>query len=139
MLSLRKKLIYHILKLPKYQIRNRSIFVKLYVSATLTILAFFILSCDYNNSTPAGSYPLRENEVRGKVIFVDSNNSMVRVEVLGCGNDLRKEWQEYQGFEKSFALQPGDLNLLREGRRFSFFLFAPMTSLIYEFPSRTFS
>ena len=88
--------------------------MKLYVSATLTILAFFILSCDYNNSTPAGSYPLRENEVRGKVIFVDSNNSMVRVEVLGCGNDLRKEWQEYQGFEKSFALQPGDLNLLRE-------------------------
>ena len=79
------------MKLPKYQIRNRSIFVKLYVSATLTILAFFILSCDYNNSTPAGSYPLRENEVRGKVIFVDSNNSMVRVEVLGCGNDLRKE------------------------------------------------
>ena len=43
---------------------------------------------------------------------------MVRVEVLACGEGLSKEWGGYSGFEKSFAVQPGDLNLLRNKNTF---------------------
>jgi len=52
------------------------------------------------------------DEIRAKVIDLDQNNSLVRVEVLACGANLKKEWGNYAGFEKTFAVQPGDLNLL---------------------------
>jgi len=55
---------------------------------------------------------LAVNEVRGRVLDVDVNTSMVKVEILACGKELEKEWGGVSGFQQFFAVQPGDLNLL---------------------------
>lgn len=101
--------------------KNITITVKYYISVIVALGALLILSCVRDSGGTLGSSSLESNEVRAKVIFVDSNNSMVRVEVLGCGKNLLKEWGGYNGFEKSFALQPGDLNLLSRKRTFRAF------------------
>jgi protein SCO1/2 len=55
---------------------------------------------------------LPRNQIRGRVLVVDTNSSMVRAEVLACGEFLSKKWGGFSGFEKDFAVQPGALNLL---------------------------
>jgi len=100
--------------LPSHLFTNRCIVVKLYALATLSFLASFILSCDRHNNVSASSFRLEENEVRGKVIQVDQNHSIVKVEVLGCGHGLQKKWGDYNGFEKFFVVQSGDLKLLNK-------------------------
>ncbi len=59
--------------------------------------------------------------MRGAVVAVDQNLSMVRAEVLACGSALQKEWGTDPGIELSFAVQPGDLNLLRNKQTFRAF------------------
>ena len=95
--------------------------MKFYATAIVALGATMFLSCNRNTNSHINPSSLESGEVRGKVIFVDSNNSMVRVEILGCGNNLRKEWGGFHAFEKSFALQPGDLNLLKGKRTFRAF------------------
>ena len=80
---------------------------------TLTLASLLVLSsCDQSQISMPGNSSLGREEIRGKVISSDKNTSMVRVEILGCGDALYHEWREFSGFEKSFAVQPGDFNLL---------------------------
>jgi len=52
------------------------------------------------------------------VLSVDENRSTIRAEILGCGVSLHKDWGSFSGFEKSFSVQPGDLNLLAQNETF---------------------
>jgi len=61
---------------------------------------------------------LQNEEVRAKVLSVDENRSTIRAEILGCGVSLHKDWGSFSGFEKSFSVQPGDLNLLAQNETF---------------------
>jgi len=61
---------------------------------------------------------LSNMEVRGEVTEMDFNTSSVSVEVLGCGKQLMSQWGAYGGFNQSFALQPGDMNLLSRNPKF---------------------
>ena len=69
-------------------------------------------SCDDSRNFAGMKTNLKEQEVRGKILSIDQNKSFARVEILACGEELRKEWGGFSGFEKSFALQPGDVHLL---------------------------
>ena len=73
---------------------------------------FFFLSCDQRSQSNGIKTSLQSEEVRAKVIRLDVNNSRVQAEILGCGKGLYKDWGAFSGFEKSFSVQPGDLNLL---------------------------
>ena len=76
------------------------------------VFALSLCCCDGPPSQFSVKSALAENEVRGRVLAVDTNTSMVKVEILACGKDLEKEWGGVSGFEQFFAVQPGDLNLL---------------------------
>jgi protein SCO1/2 len=71
-----------------------------------------VISCDMSKERSSTRSVLDPDEIRAKVINLDQNDSLVRVEVLACGGNLEEEWGNYTGFEKTFAVQPGDLNLL---------------------------
>lgn len=73
---------------------------------------FLLSSCDDSLSFSSVKPALEREELRGRILRVDHNTSMVRIEVLGCGDGLLQDWGNFSGFEKSFAAQPGDLNLL---------------------------
>jgi protein SCO1/2 len=79
------------------------------VPASILIL---MVSCDVSRESTTNRSMLGNDEVRAKVVGVDNNSSLVRVEILACGGNLKQEWRNYAGFEKTFAVQPGDLNLL---------------------------
>lgn len=81
-------------------------------TARLAVL-LSLFSCDQPSSFTTGHSSLKDEELRGRVTEVDLNTSMVRVEILGCGAGLSEEWGGFSGFKKSFAAQPGDLNLLK--------------------------
>lgn len=72
----------------------------------------FLLSCEQNSQNIGVKTSLKNEEVRARVILLDHNTSTVEAEILGCGKGLHKDWGEFSGFEKSFTVQPGDLNLL---------------------------
>ena len=92
--------------------------VKFLAHTLLLAGSLFLFSCDKPGTASVKHFSLKSEELRGRVIEADLNNSMVRVEVLACGEGLSKEWGGYSGFEKSFAVQPGDLNLLRNPNTF---------------------
>jgi protein SCO1/2 len=71
-----------------------------------------MVSCDVSKAPTTNRSVLGNDEVRAKVVDVDNNSSLVTVEILACGANLLQEWSNYAGFEKTFAVQPGDLNLL---------------------------
>ena len=85
---------------------------------TTTILTFLslclilVIGCGENSTTFRGKSSLGKEEIRGKILSIDKNNSLIRAEILGCGESLFKDWGEFSGFVKSFTVQPGDLNLL---------------------------
>ena len=79
---------------------------------------FFFLSCDKRSQSHGIKTSLQSEEVRAKVIRLDVNNSRVLTEILGCGKGLYKDWGAFSGFEKSFSVQPGDLNLLSLKEKF---------------------
>ena len=62
---------------------------------------------------------LGKEELRGKIISIDENNSFIRAEILGCGENLYKDWGKFPAFQKSFNVQPGDLNLLKNKSTFA--------------------
>ena len=76
------------------------------------VFALALCCCEGPPSQFSAKSTLAVNEVRGRVLAVDTNTSMVKVEILACGKDLEKEWGGVSGFEQFFAVQPGDLNLL---------------------------
>jgi len=76
------------------------------------ICGLALCSCEAPPSQFSAKSTLAVNEVRGRVLDVDVNTSMVKVEILACGKELQKEWGGVSGFEQFFAVQPGDLNLL---------------------------
>lgn len=89
-------------------------FLKLFLVSSFA----FLFSCEKKLNSSAVRSPLEKNEIRGEVTHVDQNLSMVRVEILGCGEGLLGEWGEFAGFVKSLAVQPGDLNLLSKKKVF---------------------
>ena len=78
----------------------------------LASILISVVSCDVSKEPTTNRSVLGNDEVRAKVVDVDNNSSLVRVEILACGGNLEQEWRNYAGFEKTFAVQPGDLNLL---------------------------
>ena len=76
------------------------------------ICALAFCCCKGPPSQFSAKSTLAVNEVRGRVLDVDVNTSMVKVEILACGKELEKEWGGVSGFQQFFAVQPGDLNLL---------------------------
>ena len=84
----------------------------------LLISSALLVSCDFNKDPSHSKSLLDSREIRGIVTTVDSNNSQVTVEILGCGKDLQNEWGKYDGLIKSFYVQSGDLNFLTVGRIF---------------------
>ena len=76
------------------------------------VFALSLCCCEGPPRQFSAKSALAENEVRGRVLAVDTNTSMVKVEILACGKNLEKEWGGVSGFEQFFAVQPGDLNLL---------------------------
>ena len=78
----------------------------------LSLYAILMIGCGENSATFRGKSLLGKEEIRGKILSIDENNSLIRAEILGCGTSLFKDWGEFSGFVKSFAVQPGDLNLL---------------------------
>lgn len=79
---------------------------------------FSLLSCEKRSQKSGLKTSLLNEEVRGKVLSVDENRSTIRAEILGCGVGLHKDWGSFSGFEKSFTVQPGDLNLLAQNETF---------------------
>ena len=73
------------------------------------VFALALCCCEGPPSQFSAKSTLAVNEVRGRVLAVDTNTSMVKVEILACGKDLEKEWGGVSGFEQFFAVQPGDL------------------------------
>jgi protein SCO1/2 len=86
--------------------------VRLVRTQLFLVVLFFSLSCDQRSQINGVKTSLKSEEVRAKVIQVDLNNSTVQAEILACGNGLSKDWGAFSGFQKSFTVQPGDLNLL---------------------------
>ncbi len=84
----------------------------------LLVFSSLLVSCDLNRVSSHPKSVLDSREIRGIVTTVDSNNSQVTVEILGCGKDLQNEWGKYDGLIKSFSVQSGDLNFLTVGRTF---------------------
>ena len=84
----------------------------------LLVFSSLLVSCDLNRVSSHPKSVLDSREIRGIVTTVDSNNSQVTVEILGCGKDLQNEWGKYDGLIKSFSVQSGDLNFLTVGRIF---------------------
>lgn len=87
--------------------------MKAYQLSVFLILPL-LSSCDFSVSKKPDDSLLPQNQIRAKVLGVDTNSSMVRAEILACGQSLSKKWGGFFGFEKDFALQPGDLNLLSQ-------------------------
>jgi hypothetical protein len=83
------------------------------------VFALSLCCCEGPPRQFSAKSALAENEVRGRVLAVDTNTSMVKVEILACGKNLEKEWGGVSGFEQFFAVQPGDLNLLNFKINFS--------------------
>jgi len=75
------------------------------------LIPLFFSSCDFPVRKNLDDL-LPQNQIRARVLVVDTNSSMVRAEVLACGEFLSKKWGGFSGFEKDFAVQPGALNLL---------------------------
>ena len=78
----------------------------------LSLCLILVIGCGENSTTFRGKSSLGKEEIRGKILSIDKNNSLIRAEILGCGESLFKDWGEFSGFVKSFTVQPGDLNLL---------------------------
>ena len=66
--------------------------VKFLALTLLLACSLFLFSCDKPGTASVKHFSLKSEELRGRVIETDLNNSMVRVEVLACGEGLSKEW-----------------------------------------------
>ena len=49
---------------------------------------------------------LKEQEVRGKILSIDQNKSFARVEILACGEELRKEWEGFLDLKNHLHCSP---------------------------------
>ena len=103
----------------------------------LSLCLILVIGCGENSTTFRGKSSLGKEEIRGKILSIDKNNSLIRAEILGCGESLFKDWGEFSGFVKSFTVQPGDLNLLSKSILYSgiinFSLDKILTSIGYFF------
>jgi len=85
----------------------------------ITLLLCSFASCRPDSDHAAwGSSTLQENQVRATVIHVDANTSSVHVEVLACGKLIHRDMGQFSGFEATFSVQPGDLQLLSSQKTF---------------------
>jgi len=106
------------LKLHEERFRNRTQTVK-FPLILLTLLLCLHSSCSTDSKhTPGGSSTLEGNQVRATVIHIDANTSSVLTEVLACGKLLHGEWGQFSGYEATFSVQPGDIQLLSSQKTF---------------------
>ena len=73
---------------------------------------FLFISCGDHSQSAGINISLNNDEIRANVIKIDVEKSIIRAEILACGESLLNEWGAFSGIQKSFSVQPGDLNLL---------------------------
>ena len=83
----------------------------------IILFIFFGIGCA-DQEIGVGRSPQTENSLRGKVIDIDLNNSMVEVEVLGRSQNLTEKISGRIGSRLSLQVQPGDLALLTNKKVF---------------------
>ena len=76
-------------------------------------IAYFLFSCsDSVKSITPNS--IDENTIRGKVLMLDKNSSVVEVELLARSENLVGKIPSKIGSKISLILQPGDVSLLEK-------------------------
>ena len=80
-------------------------------------IAYFLFSCSdsVKTLTPNG---IDENTIRGKVLMLDKNSSVVEVELLARSENLVGKIPSKIGSKVSLILQPGDVSLLEKKELF---------------------
>ena len=79
---------------------------------SLLILFLSLTACSDSEIRNNASNLIGSN-IRGKVILLDSNNSMAQIELLARSNKLADTLPGRIGSKMKFQVQPGDLALLR--------------------------
>ena len=73
--------------------------------------ALFFGGCS-DSQRPKGANELLDDEIRGRVVSVDLNKSLVSVEVIGTGQMLDDQFSQNANNLGTFHAQPGDLSLM---------------------------
>jgi len=81
------------------------------ILCTIITASIFFGGCS-DSQRPKGPNVLSDNEIRGRVVSVDLNKSLVSFEVIGAGELLADEFSQPANNLGTFHAQPGDLSLM---------------------------